>query len=316
MSNKQELFYDVLIAGAGPAGLSAAIYAARGNLKTAIIDTNMFGGKPSEYLKIENYPGFSSINACELIEKFEEHADMFGADKYPFSQILRVNLTSDIKEIETEDYLFKAKSVIIATGTKSKKLNIPGEDEFKCRGVSYCAICDGAFFKDKVLAVIGGGNSALEEAAYLTEFAKKVYVIHRRNEFKADKLIQERAKSNEKLEFVLNCVPVEIKGDDSVKSIVIKDVNTGEIKELALEGVFPYIGDEPAVELFSGQLAQTPQGYIETDVNTQTSVKGVFAAGDVRNTPLRQVITAAADGAVAACSAVKYIEEQKYVNTI
>lgn len=308
---KQELIFDTIILGSGPAGFSAAIYAARGNLKTAIIDINMFGGQPSNYLEIENYPGFSLIGGFELMEKFEEHCDKFGAQKFPMAEIERVDLTGEPKIIETNDTVFKANSIIIATGASAQKLNIKGEDEFKGRGVSYCAICDGAFYKDKTVAIVGGGNSALEEAIYLTKFAKKVYIIHRRDEFRADKIVQQRARNNEKIEFILNTVPLEIQGADTVEKIILKNTKNEEQTQLNVDGVFPYIGFKPNAEMFSGQLKQNTQGFIETDNNMQTSIEGVFAAGDIRNTPLRQVITAAADGAVAACSAVKYVERIK-----
>lgn len=308
MTNKQELFFDVIILGSGPAGFSAAIYASRGNLKTAILDISMFGGQPSNYLEIENYPGFSLIGGFELMEKFEEHADKFGVEKFPMVEIEKVTLNSELKQIETNDTIFKTKSVIIATGAQAKKLGIAGEEEFKGRGVSYCAICDGAFYKDKTVAVIGGGNSAIEEAIYLTKFAQKVYIIHRRDELRADKICQQRAFENEKIEFVLSHSPLEIKGTNTVETLILKNLKTDEIKELNVNGVFPYIGFSPNVDNFNGQLKQNPQGFIETDTNMQTSIEGVYAAGDVRNTPLRQVITAAADGAIAACNAVKYIE--------
>ena len=311
---KQELFFDVIILGSGPAGFSAAIYAARGNVKTAILDISMFGGQPSNYLELENYPGFSLIGGFELMEKFEEHADKFGVEKFPMVEIQNVKLTSEIKEIETLDTIFKTKTVIIATGAQAKKLGIPGEEEFKGRGVSYCAICDGAFYKDKVVAVVGGGNAALEEAMYLTKFAQKVYVVHRRDEFRADKIVCERAMKNDRLEFVLSHSPIEVQGTNTVEKIILKDLKTGENKSLNVNGVFPYIGFSPNVDNFNGQLNQNAQGFIETDVNMQTSVQGVFAAGDVRNTPLRQVITAASDGAIAACNAVKYIETLETVN--
>ncbi len=308
MTNKQELFFDVIILGAGPAGFSAAIYAARGNLNTALLDINMFGGQPSNYLEIENYPGFPLIEGFELMEKFEEHADKFNINKFPMINIQKINLTNEIKEIETDEILFKSKTVIIATGAQAKKLGIPGEDIFKSRGVSYCAVCDGAFYKDKITAVIGGGNSAIEEAIYLTKFAKKVYIIHRRDELRADKIIQQRAFSNDKIEFILSAVPLEIQGTNTVEKLIIKDLKTQQNQELKVDGVFPYIGFSPNVDSFNGQIKQNPQGFIETDIYMQTSVSGVYAAGDVRDTPLRQVITAAADGAVAANSAVKYIE--------
>ena len=191
------------------------------------------------------------------------------------------------------------------------KLNIPGEKEYVGRGVSYCAVCDGAFYKDKVVAVVGGGNSAVEEAMYLTKFASKVYIIHRRNELRADKIIQERAFKNEKIEFIWDTVVREIKGASNVENILTQNVKTGESKNLTVDGVFPYIGTVPNVEMFKGQLAQDAKGFIITNETMQTSSEGVFAAGDVRKTPLRQVITAVSDGAVAAVYAIKYIESLK-----
>lgn len=309
MTDKQELNFDTLILGGGPAGLSAAIYAGRGNIKTAVVDLTMFGGQPSNYLEIENYPGFPISGGYDLMEKFEEHADKFGIEKFPCQEIIKVDLISKIKRIESQDTVFRAKTVILATGAKPTKLNIQGENEFIGRGVSYCAVCDGAFYREKTVCVVGGGNSAVEEACYLTKFADKVYIIHRRDKLRADKIIQERAFNNHKIEFIWDTVPVEIKGSDHVEIFVVRNVKTDEIFEIETDGVFPYIGFTPNINLFEGQLAQTPQGFIETDVNMQTSVEGVYAAGDVRNTPLRQVITAAADGAIAACSAVKYLEQ-------
>lgn len=309
MTDKQELSFDTIILGGGPAGLSAAIYAGRGNVKTAVVDLTMFGGQPSNYLEIENYPGFPISGGYDLMEKFEEHADKFGIEKFPCQEIINVDLKSKIKTVESQDTVFKAKTVILATGAKPTKLNIKGEEEFVGRGVSYCAVCDGAFYREKTVCVVGGGNSAVEEACYLTKFADKVYIIHRRDKLRADKIIQERAFKNPKIEFVWDTVPVEIKGSNNVETFVVKNVKTEQIFEIKTDGVFPYIGFTPNINLFEGQLAQTPQGFIETDVNMQTSVEGVYAAGDVRNTPLRQVITAAADGAIAACSAVKYLEQ-------
>lgn len=316
MLEKKELLFDVIILGSGPAGFSAAIYACRGALKTAIIDISMFGGQPSNYLELENYPGFSMIGGYDLMEKFEEHADKFGVEKFPMQEISKIDLVSKTKIIETQEATFKAKTVILATGAQAKKLNIPGEKEFLGRGVSYCAVCDAAFYKEKVVAVVGGGNAAVEEAMYLTKFAKKVYVMHRRDSLRADKIVQERAFKNDKIEFVWNVVPQEITGKDLVEKLVIKNSKTEEITELQVDGVFPYVGYTPNVDKFNGQIRQTETGFIETDVTMQTSVGGVYAVGDVRNTPLRQVITAAADGAVAACTAVKYIEELEDVKSL
>lgn len=300
--------FDIIILGGGPAGLSAAIYAARSSAKTAIIDISMLGGQPSNYLELENYPGFSKIGGYDLMEKFEEHADMFGIQKFPMEEIQSVDLTSEIKTVTTLNGEFKAKAIIIATGAQSKKLGVEGEKEFVGRGVSYCAVCDGAFYKDKVVAVVGGGNAAVEEAGYLTKFASKVYLIHRRDELRADKIVQERAFKNEKLEFIYDTVVNKINGDGVVKSATIENVKTHEVKDLAIDGIFPYIGFEPNADLFAGQVKQDKNGFIMVDEAMQTSVKGVYAIGDVRVTPLRQVITAAADGAIAAVYAGRYIE--------
>ena len=300
--------FDIIILGGGPAGLSAAIYAARSSAKTAIIDISMLGGQPSNYLELENYPGFSKIGGYDLMEKFEEHADMFGIQKCPMEEIQSVDLTTEIKTVTTLNGEFKAKSIIIATGPQSKKLGVEGEKEFVGRGVSYCAVCDGAFYKDKVVAVVGGGNAAVEEAGYLTKFASKVYLIHRRDELRADKIVQERAFKNEKLEFIYDTVVNKINGDGVVKSATIENVKTHEVKDLAIDGIFPYIGFEPNADLFTGQVKQDKNGFIMVDEAMQTSVKGVYAIGDVRVTPLRQVITAAADGAIAAVYAGRYIE--------
>lgn len=305
--------FDTVILGGGPAGLSAAIYASRGAVSTALIDISMMGGQPSNYLELENYPGFPIIGGYDLMEKFEEHADKFGVQKFPMQEIEKIDLTSCPKVILTKEGEFRAKTVILATGAQPMKLGVPGEKEFVGRGVSYCAVCDGAFYKDKVVAVVGGGNAAVEEAMYLTKFAQKVYVIHRRNELRADKIVQERAFKNDKLEFVWDSVVKEIQGDDLVHTAVLENVKTKEISNLAVNGVFPYIGMTPNVENITGQLEQDAGGFILTDETMKTSIDGVFAVGDVRKTPLRQVITAAADGAVGAVYAVKYIEALKEV---
>lgn len=307
MNEKQ---FDCLILGGGPAGMAAALYAARGNIKTAIIDETILGGQPVNYLEIENYPGFSSIEGWELSEKFEKHIEKFDIEKFTNQEIEEIDLTGDIKTIKTKSAIYKGKTVILATGANPAKLGIKGEEEFKGRGVSYCAVCDGAFYKDKIAAVVGGGNSALEEAMYLTKFAKKVYIIHRRDEFRADRVIQTRAKANDKIEFILNAQLIEIQGDKKVQTILYKDLKTNETTSLKVDGVFPYIGLIPNTALFNGQIIQDERGFIRVDENMRTSTFGVFAAGDVRTTPLRQVVTAVADGAVAGHGAVKYLEEK------
>lgn len=305
--------FDTVILGGGPAGFSAGIYAARGAVSTAIIDVSMLGGQPSNYLELENYPGFLKVGGYDLMEKFEEHADLFGVEKFPMQEIVSVDLLSTPKSIITKEAEFKAKTVIIATGAKSMKLGVPGELEFIGRGVSYCAICDAAFYKDKVVAVVGGGNSAVEEAMYLTKFASKVYLIHRRNELRADKIVQDRAFKNDKIEFVWDSVVTQIKGADLVESVVVKNVKTDELSELSINGIFPYIGIAPNVDYINGQIELDKSGFILTDETMKTSVDGVYAVGDVRKTPLRQVITAAADGAIGAVNAVKYVEALKEV---
>lgn len=309
-----QLEFDTVILGGGPAGLSAGIYASRGAVSTAIVDINMFGGQPSNYLELENYPGFQIVGGYDLMEKFEEHADKFGVKKFPMQEIQSIDLKS--KKIITNENEFTAKTIIIATGAQPMKLGVPGEKEFVGRGVSYCAVCDGAFYRNKVVAVVGGGNAAVEEAMYLTKFADKVYLVHRRDELRADKIVQERAFKNEKIEFVWNSVVKEIKGENLVDTVVLENVKTHQTSNLQVNGVFPYIGIVPNVENISGQILQDAGGFIITDETMATSVEGVFAVGDVRKTPLRQVITAASDGAVGAVYAVKYLETHKEAETV
>lgn len=306
-----EKIYDTVILGGGPAGISAGVYCARGNINCAVIDTSLLGGQPTNYLEIENYLGFPSIEGWELSEKFEEHLDKFNVEKFTMEEIQSVDLVSNPKVIKTLKGEYKAHSVIIATGAKPSKLNVKGEQEFTGRGVSYCAVCDGAFYKDKTVVVVGGGNAAVEEGVYLTKFALKVYIVHRRDALRADKIVQERAFKNNKIEFIWDSVVQEIQGDGKVQNVVVKNLKTGEISHIQTDGVFPYIGFTPNCDGFNGQLQQDEKGFITVDENLQTSIPGVFAAGDVRVTPLRQVITAVADGAIAGVSAVKYLERVK-----
>lgn len=310
----EEKIFDLIILGGGPAGLNAALYAKRGGIDVAIVDTSSVGGQPVNYLEIENYLGFPTIQGWELAEKFEQHIDKFNIQKFQNEEIQNVDLISTIKTVQTLKNKYLAKTIIIATGASPKKLGIRGEDEYIGKGVSYCAVCDGAFYKNKTVVVIGGGNAAVEEGIYLTKFAEKVYIMHRRDELRADKIIQERAFDNEKIEFIFDSVPLEIVGDSrKVNLIQYKNVKTGEIKTLNVDGVFPYIGFSPNTEFFNAQLVQDEFGFIRVDENMRTSEVGVFAAGDVRRTPLRQVITAVADGAIAGMSAVKYLEEVKHL---
>ena len=303
--------FDCIILGAGPAGLSCALYAIRSGLKTAIIDVSAIGGTPANYCEIENYLGFGKIQGYELCERFENHIDEFEVEKFPYEEIQSIDLVSEDKKIITLNGEFSAKTVIIAVGAKNKKLNVKGENDFIGRGVSYCAVCDGAFYKDKIVAVVGGGNSALEEAIYLTQHAKKVYLIHRRDSFRADKIIQDKLYSNKKIELVLNSTVDEILGDNKVNSVVVKSVNSDKKSKIKIDGIFPYIGLEPNIEQFGAQLKLDESGFIITDEFMKTNIDGVYAIGDVRKTPLRQVITAVSDGAVAGVEASKYLMNLK-----
>ena len=306
--------FDCLIIGGGPAGMSAALYCSRAGLNCAIVDMSSLGGTPVNYCEIENYLGAGRIESARLCQRFEEHIDNFNVKKFPYEEISDVDISSSIKKIKTYDKELFAKTVIIATGAHPRKLNVKGENENIGKGVSYCAVCDGAFYKNKTVAVVGGGNSALEEALYLTRFAKTVYLIHRRNEYRADKILQERVLKNKKIKPVLNSTVEEILSDKKVTGVVIK--NNGSIKTLELDGIFIYIGTSPNSELFCGKLKQDEFGFIITDMTMKTSAQGVFAIGDVRNTPLRQVITAVSDGAIAGVEASRYIEtiEKEKVN--
>ncbi len=304
--------WDVIIVGAGPAGLAAGIYAGRSQLKTVILDQMMPGGQLLITEQIENYPGFhDGITGFELSEKLRVHAEKFGAVIENGQPVSSVDLDGNLFVVRTEGGEIKGKTLIWAAGSIAKKLNVPGEAEFIGRGVSYCAVCDGAFFKDRVVAVIGGGDSALEEALYLTKFASKVYLIHRRDKFRAVKIIQDRVKRNEKIEPVLNKVVVSINGTQFVESLTLKDTMTGETTELPVDGVFIFIGNEPNVAPVVHLVETTEQGFIITDEEMRTKTPGLFAAGDVRHKFLKQVVTAAADGAVAAMSATKYLEEKE-----
>ena len=309
----QDKIFDCVILGGGPAGLSAALYLRRANVDCAIVEKSALGGTPTNYCEIENYLGLGRVSGFELCEKFEEHVDNFDVKKFPFEEIESVDLVSPIKKIVTKENTFLARSVIIATGAKPKKLNIKGEAENVGKGVSYCAVCDGAFYKDKIVCVIGGGNSALEEALYLTKFAKKVYIVHRRDKFRADDIIQKRVFENKKIELLLDYSPVEIIAKEKVEAIKLQNVQTLKIKEYKTDGIFPYIGLEPNSELFSAQVEEDKNGFILTDGAMKTNIEGVYAVGDVRNTPLRQVITAVSDGAIAGVEASKYLMNIKEV---
>ncbi|WP_434512445.1 thioredoxin-disulfide reductase [Desulfitobacterium sp. AusDCA] len=303
--------YDVLIIGAGPAGLTAGVYAARGGLKTGIIEMAMPGGQAASTEKIENYPGFpEGISGFELMNNFHLQAQAFGVE-FIFDQVNALELQGSIKKIITATQTFEAKAVIIAAGSKPRLLNVPGENTFHGRGVSYCATCDGAFFKGKKVIVVGGGDAALEEGAYLTKFAEKVTIIHRRSGFRASQIALERAKSNSKIQFVLDTVVEEIIGQEQVQGVKVKNTMSGETQVLPSDGVFIYIGTEPNAGFLQGEIEIDERGYIKAGKRLETNIPGVFAAGDIRNTPLRQVATAVGDGALAAVEAEKYLSKIK-----
>jgi len=301
---------ELIIVGGGPAGLTSAIYSARALIDTLVIEKMLPGGQPVLTTFIENYPGFpEGISGPELAERLESQAGKFGAKIITSRPVLNISRREEGFEIKTEMESFLGKAVIVATGTSPRKLNVPGEEEFTGRGVSYCAVCDGAFYRDRVVAVVGGGDSAMDESIYLTRFASKVFVIHRRNQLRAEKILQERAFSNPKISFIWDTVVQSIEGDRKVELLKLKNVKTGEISELKVDGIFVYIGSTPNSSMVKDLVELDENGFIITDNCMKTSVPGLFAAGDVRNTNFRQLATAIGDGAIAANSAERYLGE-------
>jgi len=304
----EEHVYDVAIIGAGPAGMTAAIYASRANLDTLMLERGVPGGQVADTEDIENYPGFETIKGQELSTKMFDHAKKFGAE-YAYGNVQEVIDHGDYKEIDAGSKSYRAKAVIITTGAIYKKLGTPGEEELTGRGVSYCAVCDGAFFKEREIVVIGGGDSAVEEGIYLTRFADKVTIIHRRDELRAQKIIQNRAFDNDKIEFIWDTVVESINEvDGKVGNLSLKNVKTGATSEFDTEGVFVYIGMVPLNDPFKSLNILNEEGYITTNENMETSIPGIFAAGDIREKELRQVVTATGDGSIAAEQAIKYLE--------
>lgn len=303
--------YDVIIVGAGPAGMTAAVYASRANLDTLMIERGVPGGQMADTEGIENFPGFDHILGADLSNRMFEHAKKFGAE-YAYGSITDVEDHGDYKVVFAGEKEYKAKTVIITTGAEYRKLGIEGEEELTGRGVSYCAVCDGAFFKERELIVIGGGDSAVEEGIYLTRFASKVTIVHRRDELRAQKIIQDRAFDNDKIEFIWNTVPKKINGEDGkVSSITLYNHETEKTYDHPIDGVFVYIGMDPLSEPFTSLGIVDEEGYIPSDENMETSVPGVYSAGDIRVKELRQIVTATGDGSIAAESAQKYIESLK-----
>lgn len=300
--------YDTIIIGAGPAGMTAALYAARSNLKVALIEGGLPGGQMNNTSDIENYPGYANISGPELAEKMFEPLENLGVE-HLYGFVENVEDHGDVKKVITADEEFETRTVIVATGSKHRLLGVPGEEELNSRGVSYCAVCDGAFFRDQDLLVVGGGDSAVEEAIFLTRFAKSVTIVHRRDELRAQKVLQDRAFANEKINFIWDSVVKEIKGENRVESVAIENVKTGQVTEQAFGGVFIYVGLDPVSDFVQELQIRDQAGWIVTDDHMKTSVAGIFAVGDVRQKDLRQVTTAVGDGAIAGQEAYKYITE-------
>jgi len=300
---------NVIIIGSGPAGLTAALYTARANLEPLVFTGNEIGGQVSITNEVENYPGFpEGLTGPELVEKFQKQAERFGA-RVEYAEVTEVDLDVHPFRVRSYDSEHEAKAIIVATGASARKLGVPGEVDFTGRGVSYCATCDGFFFRNKDVVVVGGGDSALEEGVFLTKFASRVRIIHRRDQLRAGFALQERAKRNEKIEFVWDTIVTEIHGNGAVESVQVKNVKTGEISTLNTEGVFVYIGHYPNSQLFKGVLDMDEHGYLTTDRLTRTSLPGVFAAGEITDSVFRQVVTSAGEGCKAAIQVERYLAE-------
>lgn len=300
--------YDIIIIGSGPAGLSAAIYAQRACLDTIVIEKNgISGGQVLNTWEVDNYPGFPGVTGFELSRQFREHANKLGA-RVVQDEVVQVELSGNVKKVVCEEETYEARCVILASGAHHRTLEVPGEEELRGAGVSYCATCDGAFFRGRTVAVVGGGDAALEDAIFLARMCEKVYIVHRRDKLRGAKRLQERVQALENIEFVWNSETVAIEGNAQVEALRLRQTKTGEERRLDVDGVFIAVGIAPESELYAGQLELDEQGYIRADESGQTSVPGVFAAGDVRTKALRQILTAASDGANCVASTERYLQ--------
>jgi len=305
---KEERHVKVLILGSGPAGFSAALYTARGNLEPVVLTGIELGGQVSLTYTVENYPGFpDGVGGQQLVELFQKQAERFGA-RVEFDTATSVDLSKRPFTVSAENAVYYADTLIIATGATPLHLNIPGEVELTGRGVSYCATCDGWFFKDKNVVVIGGGDSALEESLFLTRYAKSITIVHRRDELRAGAILQRRAFAEPKISFIWNSVITEILGTDKVEAVRLKDVVTGSVRDQKADGVFIFIGHHPNTQLFAEQLELDERGYLKTDVLMYTNIAGVFVAGEAGDPNYRQVVTSAGMGAAAAMQAIRFLE--------
>ena len=303
--------YDIAIVGGGPAGLSAAIYAARGGLKTVVFEKAMIGGQIVVTADVENYPGFEeNMTGFQIADKMQKQAKKFDAE-IKLEEVKAIGTEGLCKVVETSKSQYKVKSVIVATGAHPRKLAVPGEEKYTGRGVSYCATCDGALYRDKTVAVVGGGDSAVEEAIFLTKFAEKVYIIHRRDELRAVKIVQERAFKNDKIEIIWDSVVQAIEGVNFIEKLILYNKKTEKTSEVPVHGLFIYVGIIPNSGLLESRIKFDKLGFIETDNSMHTEIPGVYAAGDVTHKVLRQIVTASSDGATAAFSAERWIEENK-----
>jgi thioredoxin reductase (NADPH) len=310
MTDTSEKVLQSLIIGSGPAGLAAALYAARANLEPVVLSGMDLGGQVSKTGAIENYPGFPSIEGPEMVSTFQQQAEQFGAE-IVFDSATEVDLSKSPFKITTYGSEYLAESLIIATGASIRELGVPGETEFTGRGVSYCATCDGHFFKEKDLVVVGGGDSALKEGIFLTRFANSVTIVHRRDELRAGPYLANKAKENPKINFVWDSIVTEIIGDGTVNSVRLKNKKTGDEEVRSIDGVFIFIGHDPNTELFKDQLETDENGYLVLDKKMHTSLPGVFAAGEVGDPHFQQVIVSAGMGAAAAMEVVEFLEEEK-----
>lgn len=305
----EEKIYDVVIIGAGPAGMTAAVYTSRANLSTLMIERGIPGGQMANTEEVENYPGFDTILGPELSTKMFDHAKKFGAE-YAYGDVTEIIDGEEYKTIKSGTKEYKTRAIILSTGAEYKKMGVPGEKELGGRGVSYCAVCDGAFFKQKNLVVVGGGDSAVEEGVYLTRFADKVTIVHRRDKLRAQKILQDRAFASEKIDFIWNATVKEInEADGKVGSVTLQSTVDGTESDFATNGVFIYIGMLPLTKPFESLGILNDAGYILTNDNMETTVPGIFAAGDVREKSLRQIVTATGDGSIAAQAVQHYVEE-------
>ena len=318
--SSNNMVHNTIIVGSGPAGLTAAIYTARGRLDPLVIEGYQAGGQLMLTSEVENFPGFKDgIMGPELMMEFRAQAERFGAE-FITKNVTKVELDGDIKKVWVDDDLYLAHTVIISTGASANLLGLKNESRLMGRGVSTCATCDGFFFRDKTIAVVGGGDSAMEEATFLTRFAKKVYIIHRREGFRASKIMFEKAENNPKIEFIINTIVTDVVGEDAVTAAKLQNTQTGELSELPIDGLFVAIGHTPNTELFKNQVTMDEKGYIITSSDkshiTATNIPGVFACGDVQDKRYRQAITAAGSGCSAALDAEHYLESQPEVEDV